>query len=373
MKPGLCLYRYLNRGWLRCLLPLWLSLLWVPAFAAPGFFTTSNNAVENQLIRYQSGASGVFTETGRFATGGRGTGRNLGAADSVAISQDRRWLVTNNAGSDQVSVFRLGARGPRLTEVRDSGGKLPLSIAVSGRRVYVLNSGSGDVASFRLTATGRLVPLGDGAVRPLTSAGALATDLGVTADGRFLVIAERGVDHLTSYAIGRGGVLAQTSQSVATVAKTPFALSFRGGVVYVTFAGQGPEQSAVAAYRPNRQGLLTPLGEPVFSMQTAACWAALSPRRWLLYTANAGSHTLTGLRLGARGGLGLLNPDGISVVTGSGNNPRDMSFSQDGKTLAVILSGEHAMALYRLGSGGVLTLWQTVTGVPGGAAGLVAE
>ena len=47
--------------------------------------------------------------------------------------------------------------------------------------------------------------------------------------------------------------------------------------------------------------------------------------------------------------------------------------SPDGKTLAVILSGEHAMELYRVGPAGHLKLQQTVTGIPEAAAGLVTK
>ena len=69
----------------------------------------------------------------------------------------------------------------------------------------------------------------------------------------------------------------------------------------------------------------------------------------------------------------MLNPDGISADTGPDNHPRDMTFSPNEKTLAVILSGEHVMGLYRVGHGGHLELQQTVTGIPDVAAGLVAK
>ena len=355
------------------LLLLCFSLQIFSVAASQVFYTTSNDAGDNQLIRFRSGSDGVMVEAGRFATGGLGTGRNLQAAGSIAVSQDRQWLLAVNAGSDQISAFRLGAHGPQLTAVRDSGGKQPLSIAVSGRRVYVLNSGSDNVASFRLTAAGRLEPLADDTVRPLSSAEARATSLGVTADGRYLVVAERGVNRLATYAIGPNGVLAQSAQITETVAKSPYALSFLGKTIYSVFAGQGPEQSAVGAYRVDRRGGLVSLGSPLFSGQTAACWSALSARRRLLYAANAGSHTLTGVRLREQGQPIMLEPDGISVDTGPNNHPRDMTFSRDGKTLAVILSGEHAMGLYRVGIGGHLELQQTVTGLPDAPAGLVSE
>jgi 6-phosphogluconolactonase (cycloisomerase 2 family) len=364
---------YLRRCLLLGVFLVCIGIPWASAEASPAFYTSSNAATNNQIIRYQMGSDGLFSEMGRFETGGMGTGRNLQAANSLALSDDRKWLVTVNAGSNQISAFRLGLGDPRLTEVHHSGGTLPLSVALRGRRVYVLNSGSDDVASFRLTETGRLVPLGDGAVRSLSTANTRATSLGVTADGRHLVIAERGTDRLTAFAIGHKGVLAQEAQTIETTAKLPYALSFLGKATYTIFAGQGDGQSAIGAYRFDSKGVLNPLEEPVYSGQTAACWSALSPRRRLLYAANAGSHSLTGLRIMRNGRLRFLDPNGVSVDTGPNNHPRDMAFSRDGKTLAVILSGEHAMGLYRVGLDGHLKLQQTVTGIPDATTGLVAK
>ncbi len=64
-----------------------------------------------------------------------------------------------NAGSDTVSVF--GASGDRLDlrQVIGSGGTFPVSIAVHGDLVYVLNAlGGGSVQGYRI-AFGRLFPL----------------------------------------------------------------------------------------------------------------------------------------------------------------------------------------------------------------------
>jgi hypothetical protein len=73
------------------------------------------------------------------------------------------------------------------------------------------------------------------------------------------------------------------------------------------------------------------------------------------------------------GRLRFLDPNVVSVDTCPNNHPRDMTFSRDGKTLAVILSGAHAIGLYRVGLDGHLKLQQTVMGIPDAATGLVAK
>jgi hypothetical protein len=52
---------------------------------------------------------------------------------------------------------------------------------------------------------------------------------------------------------------------------------------------------------------------------------------------------------GGHSRLSVLNPDGIGVDTGSDHHARDIMCSPDGKILAVVLCGEHAMELYRGG------------------------
>ena len=56
---------------------LCIGLQSLPVAASQVFYTTSNDATDNQLIRFRSGAGGVMAESGRFATGELGTGRNL--------------------------------------------------------------------------------------------------------------------------------------------------------------------------------------------------------------------------------------------------------------------------------------------------------
>lgn len=340
--------------------------------ASPSLYTSSNAATKNEIIRYEARPHRPWTETGRFETGGAGTGHPLPATNSVALSRDRKWLAVVNAGSHEVSLFRLGSSGPKLSSRIDSGGLFPLSLAFRGRHLYVLNSGSDSVASFAVTPTGTLVLEPEG-VRPLTAVNGRATTLGVTPDGRHLIVSERAVNRLTAFAIDQGGRLAPAGQSLETEAKSPFALSFLGSTIYSIFAGQGPGNSAVGVYRLTREGRPSALGAPVMTGETAACWSALSGHRRLLYIANAGSHSLTGFRVGAYGRPPLIEGEPIRVETGSDQFPRDLAFTRVDRTLAVLISGTASVNLYKVGRWGALTLQQSLLSVPDGAAGLVSQ
>ena len=355
-------------GWI-----LLLTLLSPVIAASSDFYTTSNDPRNNQLIRYRVEGNGAIKEIGRYATGGRGTGANLPSAGSIALSSDRRWLVAVNAGSNQISSFRMGPKGPRLMGVQHSKGTLPLSIALRGPFVYVLNSGSHSVATFRLRPDGTLEPFKKDGIRVLSSEEARATSLAVSRDRNQLVVAERGVNQLARYAINRRGLLGGTPQITQTLSASPFALSFYKETLFTVFAGQGSRQSSIGSYRDDSQKGLTLKQAPVFTGQTAACWSALSSHRRLLYAANAGSHSLTGIKLSVEGSFDLIDPEGVSADTGPDSRPRDLAISRDGLWLAVILDGVSQIALYRVGRDGRLTLTGSHDGVPHGSAGLVAR
>ena len=63
---------------------------------------------------------------------------HLASAGSVVLSDDGRWLLVVNAGSDEVSLFAVEPDGLRLADRVPSGGSKPTSVAVSGGLVYAL-------------------------------------------------------------------------------------------------------------------------------------------------------------------------------------------------------------------------------------------
>src|SRR5262249_27518937 len=90
---------------------------------------------------------GTLAPAGSYLTGGTG-GILAGSvvdhtASQGAVALDRGRLFVVNAGSNSVTVF--GVHGDRLVrrQVVGSGGSVPVSIAVHGNLVYVLNARDG--------------------------------------------------------------------------------------------------------------------------------------------------------------------------------------------------------------------------------------
>src|SRR6059036_2247225 len=123
-------------------------------------YTLTNQVAGNAVAVFARAADGTLTPAGTFATGGAGTGAGLGSQGAVTLSSDGRLVFAVNAGSNDVSVFRVGPQGLSLLSRTPSGGLLPISVTGSRNFVYVLNAGgAGNITGFRIDNAGALTPV----------------------------------------------------------------------------------------------------------------------------------------------------------------------------------------------------------------------
>src|SRR3954452_3308345 len=140
---------------------------WRSAMTAAVYVQT-NDAADNEIVAFMRSDEGALTPLGRHSTGGRGTGApHLPSQNSIVLSDDGRWLLVVNAGSDELSLFAVKPDGLELTDRAASGGSRPTSVAVSGPLAYVLNNATPNLAGFRI-GDGRLVGI-EGSARPLSA------------------------------------------------------------------------------------------------------------------------------------------------------------------------------------------------------------
>src|SRR5262245_43452380 len=113
------------------------------AEAAPGaVYTMSNATAGNEILTFDRGPHGTLTFAGKIATGGAGTGGGLGNQGGLTLTDDGRWLIAVNAGSNDVSVFAVGAKALTFADLEASGGVRPISVTAHDDLVFVLNGGS---------------------------------------------------------------------------------------------------------------------------------------------------------------------------------------------------------------------------------------
>ena len=137
-------------------------------------FVQTDNTAGNQVVAYDRADNGTLTLKHTYATGGLGGVLNGSAVDHLAsqgsLTYDPRnnLLYAVNAGSNTVSVFSV--RGDQLTlrQVVSSGGSFPVSVAVHGNLVYVLNAENGGTVQGYAVVFGHLLPL-PGPDRPWAS------------------------------------------------------------------------------------------------------------------------------------------------------------------------------------------------------------
>src|SRR2546422_9908879 len=138
---------------------------------APGaVFALTNQVAGNSVATFARAADGRLTWAGSVATGGTGPGSGLGSQGALALSDDGRWLFAVNAGSNDISAFRVGPAGLSLTSLAGSGGTRPISLTVHGSLLYVLNAGGdGNISGFTVGADGALAAI-SGSSRKLSGA-----------------------------------------------------------------------------------------------------------------------------------------------------------------------------------------------------------
>jgi 6-phosphogluconolactonase (cycloisomerase 2 family) len=103
---------------------------------------TMDNAVNaNHVLVFQQDENGTLHGAGSVATGGGGTGAGLSDQSSVILSHDGQWLFVCNAGSDEISIFSTADSRLQLVDKVNSGGQMPLNLALHHNVLYVLNAG----------------------------------------------------------------------------------------------------------------------------------------------------------------------------------------------------------------------------------------
>ena len=209
-----------------------------------------------------------------------------------------------------------------------SGGATPVSVAVRGDLVYVLDAGgSGSIQGFYANS---LTPIPGsnrslGLIPGLTPA-FLNTpgQIGFTPDGRHLVVTTKanGSD-IDVFAVTRPASVAGPPVVNPSATPVPFGFTFdRAGHLVVTEAAT----SALTTYAIAPGGTLTELGSTADGL-AALCWVTSNGTYY--FGANAGSATVTSYSIGSSGVPSIVG----NATTDPG--PIDLAASPDGRSLYV--------------------------------------
>ena len=340
----------------------------------PAVFVATNAADRNEVIAFIRNADGTLREENRFATGGRGSGGNndpLESQGSLTLASDHRELLAVNAGSGEISVFRVHGALLDLFDVVPSGGSEPNAVAQHGNLVYVLNTGgSSNVNGFRLQ-NGALTPIPN-SLRFLTTNTSGGASLAFSPDGHFFAVTERLTNDIDVFAVNNDGTLGNIVTFTEGGAGT-FSLSFApNGALIVSETGGA--SSATSSYAVQPSGALSVISPSVPSDGAANCWNAITPDGRFVYVSNAGSSTIAGYAIGATGALTPL-PGTVAGTNPTGATNLDITVSGDGKFLYTLNSRNGTIGVFAVHSDGTLTPLPAAQGIAANAGfnGIAAE
>lgn len=343
-----------------------------PAFAQGGnhaVFVQTDNTAGNQIVAYHRNADGTLTAAGTYATGGLGGVLNGSAVDHLASQGSLTYdavhnlLYAVNAGSNTVSVFSVNGDQLSLRQVINSGGQFPVSVAVHGNDVYVLNGISANVQGF-VSFFGRLFPLPDsnrslGITVPSNANQFTNTpgQVAVSPNGTELIVTTKlNNDDIDVFHIGFFG----------TLSPSPVVTSDPGGPFGVTFDAAGhlvvanTASNSLATYSLEPNGTAVAI-DTVLDGQAATCWVAGAQGSF--FASNAGSADLS--RFQEQPFSGTL---ALAGETPTDAGTVDASASPDQQFLYVQTGANGIVDEFHVGLGGSLTSVGSVT-VPGAVGG----
>ncbi len=352
-------------------------------FHAGAVYVLTNQA-NNSVAVFRRDAKGMLTSAGEFPSGGAGNPTPqppdpatdpLASQGALLIGRGNQLLFAVNAGSNQISVLKIGKNSLDVVDVVDSGGIRPISLALHDDLLYVLNEGgTPNITGFEIDEDGTLTQL-DGSTQPLIGGtGADPAQIGFSHDGDLLVVTEKSGNRINTYTINDDGLPSAPIDN-ASNGMTPFGFAFNNAdtlVVSEAFGG-ALNQSAASSYSAPDNGILSVISGSVPNSQTASCWVVITNDGKFAFVSNTGSGTISSYRINAENGsLTLLNP--VAATTGMGSAPIDMTLSVNSRFLFVLLGGTQSVASFRIGGGnGSLTPVDTAGGLPFGAQGIAAK
>lgn len=338
-------------------------------------YTMSNQVAGNAVLAYDRAADGSLVAAGSYPTGGAGTGGGLGNQGGIVLDDAGNRLAVVNAGSNDVSLFRVNGDGSlELTDRISSGGTMPISVTISHDVLYVLNAGgAGNISGFAISPSGELSGIA-GSTRPLSSGASGPAQVSFAPGGQSLVVTEKATNAISTYAVDHNGVATGPIVTPSSGA-TPFGFGFtRSGTLVVSEAfGGAANASAVSSYGGDIDGTWDVISASVATTETAACWIVVTNSGRYAYTTNAGSGTISGYGI-QQGGLTLLDASGVTGNIGAGSGPSDMAVSRDSRFLYARAGGVNQIAIFGIASDGSLaSLGGWITGLPAGWNGLAAR
>ncbi|HLX51048.1 MAG TPA: beta-propeller fold lactonase family protein [Streptosporangiaceae bacterium] len=344
-----------------------------PSGASSVVFVQTDNTSGNQVAVYDRAADGTLKLAATYGTGGLGgqlTGSvadHLASQGSLVYDAAHGLLYAVNAGSNTVSVFTASGDTLRLRQTISSGGTFPVSIAVRGSLVYVVNAlNGGSVQGFRVGGDHLVaIPRSNRDLHLSTTATPQFTNTpGQVAfsrnGGQLLVTTKANGNNIDVFKVTSDGTLSASPVVNNEPNTVPFAIAYdSSGNLVIAEAGT----NALATYDLHANGTLTLL-DRVPTGQSATCWVATDNNH--LYVSNAGSASVSGYSNAPHGKLTLLGNTSTDPGT------VDAVASPHGRYLYVQTGANGIVDEFSVASGGLTEIGSVTVASSAGGEGIAA-
>ncbi len=322
-------------------------------------YAMSNAPEGNEVVVFERNIFGRLTMTTSYATEGLGTGGTidpLGSQNSLILSPNNRWLFAVNAGSNNISVFRVQRHDLHLVGTYDSGGVFPTSLAFYHNLLYVLNAGQDpNITGFKISHHGELTLLAD-STRSLSGGG--FHQVGFSPHGNRLIVTKGGADAnaILIFSVDEEGLPNALPTISPSAGLVPFGFIFDSrGRLLVAEAGSG----AVSSYDIQDDNTLEVVNTSVANGNAATCWIAGT---WFgtVFTANTGSDNISEYTVNPFNGSLRLQ----EAIAAFGNKPIDLATTDSGRYLYVLNAADGTVGAFRVLFNGKVFDLGAVPGLP---------
>lgn len=365
-----------------------LSIVWLPMLESA--------SISREWILYvgtytRQVSKGIYAYRFDATTGGL-TSIGLAAEASnpsfLAVHPKQRFLyAVGEDGKGIVSAFSLESGTGMLKALNtvSAKGSGPCHVTVNrtGKWLFVANYGSGSTAAFPIRADGTLgeasglVEHTGSSVNPARQAGPHAHSVNISADSRFLIVTDLGLDKALIYRFdATQGTLTPGEPAFAQIApgSGPRHLAFspKGEFAYVL--NEMTTTVTALAYDKIRGSLreiqtISAL-PPGFSGSNSGAEIAVHPRGRFLYSSNRGHDSITVYTIDAKSGM-LRAVDWVST---QGKTPRNFAIDPTGNFLLAANQNSNTVVVFRIDQKtGALTATGNVVDVPSPVSLVFAE
>lgn len=271
-------------------------------------YTITNPNGPNSIAAYEANSeTGELIFLGAYPTGGFGAGRIVDSQGPLVINSEGTLLFAVNPGSDDISVMTIGADGSLalINGPVSSRGVEPASLALSNDLLYVANKGDAanppSYCGFKVGADGSLTRV----KRRITlAAGDDPTQLLFNDDGSMLIGIRFGSGGLDCFSVKSNGRLRFRSE--LNNQRGPFAGVFNPSDSNHLIVADARLPGA-SAYLVTEQGSFSQIGSVSNAPERAACWIAAHPDGQRVWVSSTGTSSLSLYRIGSGGALSLLS------------------------------------------------------------------